>query len=475
MDYPSRMRPIHDRIRVHGRVRALPFACLAVAALALAACSEDPPPPKPAPGKAAVSEWPLPGLPGSAQPDLALTVDGRIMMTWLDSRPGRRPAMQIAPWHPDTGWERTRTVAVGNALFVNWADTPHVAATDDRALWAHWLQKSGEAPYAYDVMLSRSMNGGASWSPPVRPHDDGTLTEHGFVSLWPMDEGRIGVAWLDGRNTAGAGHDGHAAAGQGAAGQSAEAHGAGAHADSGKIDGGAMTLRAAVFDRDLRKLSERELDATTCDCCQTDAVAMAGDDGAAGALLVYRDRATDAGSGQDIRDIYAVRFDGERWSDPVRVHADDWKMPACPVNGPAVAALGEAAVVAWYTATDAGGGDGAPRVRLARSADGGRSFAAPVEVDAGAAVQGRVAVALDERQAWVLWLREEAGRQSLWLARYEPDLSAEIERIKLSDVQGMGRGTGFPRLLLRGDTAYVVWTDVVDGVPQLAGRVVEGG
>lgn len=470
------MRTIHvlPERRPHPRFGAVPGACLAVclaaAALALSGCADEPPPPKPAPGKVAVRDWPLPGLRGSAQPDLALTVDGRIMMTWLDSRPGRRPAMQIAPWHPDTGWERTRTVAVGNALFVNWADTPHVTATDDRALWAHWLQKSGDAPYAYDVMLSRSMNGGASWSPPVRPHEDGTLTEHGFVSLWPMDEGRIGVAWLDGRNTAGAGHDGHDAAAH----EAAEGGGAGnaagsANADPEKIDGGAMTLRAAVFDRELGKLGETELDASTCDCCQTDAAAVAGENGP-GALLVYRDRTED-----EIRDIYAVRFDGENWSTPVRVHADDWKMPACPVNGPSVAVQGERAVVAWYTATSAGGGDGNPRVRLASSADGGRSFAAPVEVDAGVAVQGRVTVALDKDQAWLLWLREEAGRQSLWLARYRPDLSSQIERVKLADVQGIGRGTGFPRLLLRGDTAYVVWTDVVDGMPQLAGRIVEGG
>lgn len=472
MDYPNRMRTFHDfcRTRLQTLRGALPTACLAVAVLALAGCAEDPPPPAPTPGTAVVRDWPLPGLRGSAQPDLALTVDGRIMMTWLDSRPGRRPAMQIAPWHPGTGWERTRTVAVGNALFVNWADTPHIAATDDHALWAHWLQKSGDAPYAYDVMLSRSMNGGASWSPPVRPHDDSTITEHGFVSLWPMDEGRIGVAWLDGRNTAGAGHDGHGAAAH----EAAQGGGAGdaagtANADPEKIDGGAMTLRAAVFDRDLRKVSETELDASTCDCCQTDAAAIAGEAGA-GALLVYRDR-----TAEEIRDIYAVRFDGERWSTPVRVHADDWKMPACPVNGPSVAAHGERAVVAWYTATTAGGGDGMPRVRLAHSADGGRSFSAPVEVDAGVAVQGRVTVALDERQAWLLWLREEGGRQSLWLARYTPDLSTRIERIKLADVQGIGRGTGFPRLLLRGDTAYVVWTDVADGMPQLAGRIVEVG
>ena len=451
MDYPSRMACLSVS-------RILPLAAAAALVLSLAGCGEAPPPPPPDPGKLAVRDWPLPGLPGSAQPDLALTRDGRIVMTWLDTRPGRRPALQFAPWLPETGWERTRTVAVGNALFVNWADTPHIAATEDNALWAHWLQKSADAPYAYDVMLARSMDGGASWGVPVRAHDDATTTEHGFVSFWPMGEGRLGVAWLDGRNTVQA-EDGTHADDETAADDHAGHHG-------GR---GMMTLRAAVFDRNLRASDAAEVDGSVCDCCQTDVASVAGASGP-GALLVYRDRTQD-----EIRDIHAVRFDGERWSAPVRVHADDWMMPACPVNGPAVAALGEDAVVAWYTATSAGGADGMPRVRLARSADGGRSFAAPVEIDSGEAVQGRVAVALDARQAWVLWMREEGGAQSLWLARYRPDLSAQIERIKLADVRGIGRGTGFPRLLLRGDTAYVVWTDVAGGVPQLAGRVVEGG
>lgn len=476
MDYPSRM----PRLSVPRLVsRLLPQAAAAVLVLVIAGCGEAPPPPAVEPGEVVVRDWPLPGLPGSAQPDLTLTVDGRIYMTWLYSHPGRRPALQIAPWHPGTGWERTRTVAVGKALFVNWADTPHIIATEDRALWAHWLQKSGDAPYAYDVMLARSMNGGASWGVPVRAHEDDTKTEHGFVSFWPMGEGRLGVAWLDGRKTSGgAGHDGHGA-------DHAAGHAAASHADPEKIDGGRMTLRAAVFDRNLRSMGETEVDASTCDCCQTDAAAIAGKDGP-GALLVYRGRSDD-----EIRDIYAVRFDGESWSTPVRVHADDWVMPACPVNGPSVATRGDDAVVAWYTATKAAvsgatsdptseatseaSGTGSPRVRVARSVDGGRSFAAPVEVDSGAAVQGRVTVALDERQAWVLWMREESGQQSLWLARYRPDLSGEIGRIKIADVKGIGRGTGFPRLLLRGNSAYVVWTDIVDGVPKLAGRIVEGG
>ena len=98
-----------------------------------------------------------------------------------------------------------------------------------------------------------------------------------------------------------------------------------------------------------------------------------------------------------------------------------------------------------------------------------------VAVDRGASVQGRVAVAIDAGQVWLLWLREAAGKQSLWLARYAPDLAKELQRTKLADLQGTGRATGFPRIALGRDAAYVVWTDVVAGTPQLNGvRIVAG-
>ncbi|HKN78196.1 MAG TPA: hypothetical protein VJW16_03435, partial [Lysobacter sp.] len=125
-------------------------------------------------------------------------------------------------------------------------------------------------------------------------------------------------------------------------------------------------------------------------------------------------------------------------------------------------------VVGWYTAA----GDMAT-LKLARSHDDGDHFAAPVIVDHGEAVQGRVDVAFDADAAWVTWLREDADGQSLQLARYSVDLSRQLQRIEVAKLQGRGRGTGFPQLALHAGSAVVAWTDVIDGKPRLrAARLV---
>ena len=405
-------------------------------------------------------DWPLPITATSAQPDLIATVDGRLLLSWIEPQ-GDGHTLRFATFSADrgdaagsanlpaqaatSGWSAPRTIAAGDDWFVNWADTPHIAITDDGALWAHWLQKSAAATYSYDVALVRSGDGGRTWSKPMLVNDDGKAAEHGFVSLWPATRDAVGVAWLDGRNSGAAEHAGHPATGSELA------------PDSIRGQPRAMTLRAARFDANLRRSGETEIDAMTCDCCQTDVAITAR-----GPLLVYRDR-----THEEIRDIAVTRGQGDAWTPPRMVYADGWKMPACPVNGPAVAARGNDAVVAWYTAP----GD-VPMLRVARSADAGDAFTAPVTVDQGPAVQGRVDVALDAQAAWVLWVREEAGGQSLQLARYAPDLSREPARIEVGKIEGRGRATGFPQLALSGDAAYVVWTDVADGKPRLRGATL---
>lgn len=419
-------------------------ACVATLAVAwLSACggSNTPAEPQamaPAPG---LHAWALPAGPGAAQPDLALAPDGRLLLSWLDAQAGRRTRLQFAQFGRNGDWDVTRTIAIGNAFFVNWADTPHILATPNGALWVQWLQKNADANLAYDAALSTSRNDGMNWTGPVRAHSDGTASEHGFAALWPAGNDRLGVAWLDGRNTAA---------------NRADAAAAKADAHDAHGGGGPMTLRAAVFDDALAASAEVQIDASACDCCQTDAAVTSK-----GALLVYRGR-----SDAEIRDIHAVRFDGNAWGTPKPVAADNWKMPACPVNGPAVAASGNDAIVGWYTAAG-----GTPAVKLARSADAGDVFAAPVVVDSGQAVQGRIDVALEAGAAWALWLREDAGGQSLWLARYAPDLSRQVEKLEVAKLQGRGRGTGFPRLQLRDGNAYIAWTDIIDKATVLRGAV----
>ena len=394
---------------------------------------------EPIPGELQVLDWPLPGaVPGTSAPDLSLSHDGRILLSWIDSQPGRRHSFRYSTW--DTRQQRwTRapmTIAIGNRMFVNWADTPHIASTLDGAIWAHWLQKNGDAPTAYDIALVRSPDG-ANWSPPLVPHDDGTPTEHGFASMWPHGTNLLGIAWLDGRATAGGGHAGHET-----------------HDPAGHDPHGAMALRAALVDPAQRLVLESVIDTRVCDCCQT-SVALTS----RGPLLFYRGRTAD-----EVRDVLVARLEGNVWSAPKRVHADDWRVRGCPVNGPAAAGHGHGVVVAWYTE-----GGGEPQVRVAHSADAGDAFGEPLVLDAGAPVLGRVAVALDGQQAGVLWLREEAAGQSLWYARLAPDLSRELGRQQVATLQGRGHATGFPRLVLHGGVAHAVWTDVVEGRPQLRG------
>lgn len=394
--------------------------------LALAGCGRAPAPAPAANGDYRVQVWPLPAEAGSLAADLSRAPGERLLLAWMNRTPGRRNALQFASYDADAGWQsQPRTIAVGQSLMVSGADIPHLRATPDGALWVQWLQADPDQAGGYHAVLARSRDGGMRWQQMTRIDHAGDGGEHGFASLWPVGSDRLGVAWLDGP-----------------AAPAAEAASA------------PTRLRATVFDQDLARGPEVELDAHACDCCQT-AVAMT----ARGALLAWRGHA--AG---DVRDIRVRRFDGRAWGPVVDVHADGWAVQACPVNGPAVAAQGAQAVVAWYT--EAGG---TRAVRLARSADAGDHFAAPVTVDSGPAVAGQVAVAMDAAQVWVAWLREDADGQTVLVDRYSPDLARRLQRLEVARTRAHGHAAGRPQLVADARGAWLVWVDVRAGVPHLQG------
>jgi len=385
-----------------------------LAALALSGCS---PREVPGPWLGEVTVVAAPAGPGSQYPHLAGGGQVPIVLSWLQAQPGGGVALQHATWR-DGNWSSPATVATGTDWFVNWADFPSVVPVTATTWLAHWLQQRTENVYAYDVRLSASGDGGRHWSQPISPHDDGTPTEHGFVTILE-DGGRALAVWLDGRHTGGwHDHEG--------------AHGA----------PGAMTLRAASIGPDGRVTgADEQIDARTCDCCQTDAALTSE-----GPVVVYRDRGDD-----EVRDVALVRLQGGRWSAPVAVHPDGWKIDACPVNGPVVAARGRTVVVAWFTAPDR------PRVRVAFSGDAGRTFSAPVEVASGDAL-GRVdVVLLDDGRAVVSWLRQGPAGAEILAQPF--DRSAATGTAVVVASASVQRSTGFPQMVSDGHGLLFAWTD----------------
>lgn len=354
----------------------------------------------------------------SREPDMNATPDGRIVMSWVEKIGAKRYALRFAI-RDANGWSETRTVSEGDNWFINWADFPSVIALRDGSLAAHWLVKSGNATYAYDVNIARSSDSGRTWSTPVIPHTDKTQTEHGFVSLLPLPDGRAGAVWLDGRNMKDMKDDDE-------------------HAPSAQ----SMTLRYAAIDANGKLSDETQLDERVCECCQT-AATLTGE----GVIAVYRDR-----SESEMRDIYTVRQRNGTWTAPSAVHADNWKINGCPVNGPAIAADNARVAVAWYTQS----GDQS-QVKLAFSEDAGATFGRAIFVAAGETA-GRVDVLLlPDGSALVCWLSGTVEAGAIKVRRIEPD--ATLGPISVVAQTDISRSSGFPRMARLGNTVHFAWTE----------------
>ncbi len=203
----------------------------------------------------------------------------------------------------------------------------------------------------------------------------------------------------------------------------------------------AWLLRYAAIDADGKLSDEAVLDERICECCQTSAALTSE-----GPVAVYRDR-----SEREVRDIHFVRRQGADWSAPRPIHADNWEINGCPVNGPSIAADGRKVAVAWFT-----GEGNSPRVQIAFSGDAGATFGTPVRVDDGEAM-GRVdVVMLADGSALVCWMAGGAEGGANKVRRVGPDGAlGPVSIIARSDVS---RASGFPRMARLGDTVHFAWT-----------------
>jgi len=348
----------------------------------------------------------------SGEPNLVVGDDGGVYLSWIERAGEGRHALRFTVYESNR-WVTPKTVAEGENWFVNWADFPSLAVSADGAMAAHWLAKSADTPYAYDVRIAQSFDGGSKWHMPLTPHSDGTPTEHGFVSMLPQENDRTLAIWLDGRNT-------------------------GRHSEAGSR---AMTLRAAVIDRVGGLHDEAELDNRICDCCQTAAVRTAS-----GVVAAYRDR-----SEAEIRDISVVRLRDGAWTKPQAISKDGWKIKACPVNGPVLAADERNVALAWFT-----NADDRPRVKVAFSKDEGVTFGQPVVVSNGVPMGRASAVMLLDGTVLVGWMESLVGAAEFRVRRIHSDGKADPEVTVTS--MNASRRSGFPRMARRDDTLFFAWT-----------------
>lgn len=354
-----------------------------------------------------------PSRPGAAQPQLTVSARG-VLLSWIE-RNGDRAELKFAE-RAGTRWSEPLVAAAGDDFFVNWADVPSVLRLSTGTLVAHWLQKNGPGTYAYDVRLAHSADDGRTWSPSFTPHRDGTQTEHGFASLFELPGGGAGVIWLDGRAMAGDAGHGHGS--------------------------GAMSLRFAAYDRRWKPAAEGAIDTRVCECCPT-AAAVTSD----GVVAAFRNR-----SDAEVRDIYVARLAGGRWTEGQPVHDDGWKVPACPVNGPALSAAGRRVAVAWFTLREGQG-----RSFLAFSSDAGRTFGPPVALDDESSL-GRVDVQLlPDGSAIGIWLEASSARADLRGRRIGPG-GRRSPSFSIAGLEA-NRSTGYPRVALGGDELVFAWTE----------------
>ena len=368
----------------------------------------------------AVEPLASPAGPNSGQPQLSSSSRG-LLLSWVE-RDAKKATLRFAE-RTASGWTAPRDVASGTDWFVNWADVPSVVRLASGELVAHWLQKSGPDTYAYDVRLAYSKDDGKTWSASFTPHSDGTKTEHGFASLFQMPGAGLGLAWLDGRAMKSGG--------------SHNAHGA---------DAGAMSVRFGTFGRDWKQTSEMPVDLRVCECCPTTAAVTSE-----GPIVAYRNRTED-----EVREIFISRLENGKWTEPKAVHADAWKIAACPVNGPMLSARGRDVAIAWFTAQ----GD-QPRALVAFSKDAGRTFGPPIRLDDAGSL-GRVDVELmSDGSAAASWIEYAEQRAQFRVRRVDPS-GAKSPAMTVSGLAG-GRASGYPRIALYGDGLVFAWTESADG------------
>jgi hypothetical protein len=272
-----------------------------------------------------------------------------------------------------------------------------------------------------EVFFSRSLDHGKSFTTP-RPLVDNTASQR-FAALAVGPDGDLFAAWLDKRGVVAAQKQGKSYAGA-------------ALGYEWSKDGGASFTSSKIAKDN------------TCECCRL-GVAF---DGPGRPVVVFRNV-----FGGTVRDHGIITFANETTPGPFhRVSVDDWKLQGCPHQGPSLAISPSGTYhVVWYTQGNARKG-----VFYARSADGGKTFSAPMPLDPKAQEASRPYVTAVGHDVWLAWKDFDGETASVKVRVSHDDgatWSEPMIEAKTSDA------SDHPMLVNDGHRAYLSWMTKIDG------------
>jgi hypothetical protein len=271
------------------------------------------------------------------------------------------------------------------------------------------------------VYCTRSTDGGATFTSPHPITSD--RTSQRFQQLALTSDGRIFAAWLDKRHAAAAAAAGRAYAGA-------------ALAYAWSSDGGRSFGETHIaFDN-------------TCECCRL-AVAIAGPDRP---VVLFRNIFDGS-----VRDHAITTFTTSATPGPLRrVSVDDWKIDACPHQGPSLAIAADGSYhAAWFT-------DGAARHGLfhARADDGDAPFSVPRALSSPDRQPARPFLLAVGDVLHLVWKEFDGERTSV---RWQMSRDSGRRWSGTRTIAATADASDHPLLVAYQDHAYLSWLTKAEG------------
>lgn len=313
-----------------------------------------------------------------------------------------------------------REVAVVNrepeAIAADGENRPQLALAADGAVLVSWARRFEER-FTGDVRFARAADG-VHFDAPLTVHRDRSIVAHSFNAMQVTRDGRVLIAWIDGRDSAGAKRAGD------------------------DYRGSAIYL--AVSDDGGRSFRpEAKVADHSCQCCR---LALAEDvDGTP--LLLWRHVFA-----PNARDHALARLAPDAAAVPQRVTFDDWRIDACPHHGPSLAVAADGSRHAVWFNERAGEG----RVFYGRLGEGRVEGQRPL----GGARAAHADIALAGTRVAIVW-KEFDGENTRLHAELSDDGGRSFRSLALAATAG---ASDQPRLLRRSEALFAFWRTADEGM-----------